>query len=229
MPNWLNHVAIAAPRNGTTSHTVDPNGGSVVAGSNFSPTAGRLLVAFSGGPVTSTTPSGWTLPTNGDVVGAAGLYVWYITAAGADTITTSHGAASNFPIVVDFYEFPTGSTFVGAARQVDTADNTAGPTLSGLTGLNWTAGVAAQALSSAGGVSYTWDAGTEATDTSVDNTGGTDGYTYSLTYTDDNAASSQAYTANSTLNDVTERLVVAVDVGAVAPPVVSMRPLIVVP
>ena len=52
MVQWVNRSLIQAPRNGTTSHTV-----------SFTPaTAGNLLVCVAEGAVTSTTPTGWTLP-----------------------------------------------------------------------------------------------------------------------------------------------------------------------
>jgi hypothetical protein len=115
MSNWLNHVTIAAPRNGTTSHTCDPTnatgGGTVVTGSTFTPTSGRLLVVVCYGAVTFTTPSGWTLPTSGSAVNNGGLYVFYRTAAGSDPFTTTQNG-SNYPVVFDIYEFATGSTFV---------------------------------------------------------------------------------------------------------------------
>ena len=214
MATWLNHVAIAAPRNGTTSHTVDPNGGTVAAGSNFSPTAGRLLVCFAEGAVTSTTPSGWTLPTNGSAINNTGLYVCHRTAAGGDTITTTHNA-SNYPVVFDFYEFNAGSTFTGSASSTGVSPSGgAGPTLSGLSGTHWDAGIMGQIFTSTGAVSMTWNAGVEAVDTKVD-ASGTDGYLYGLTYTEDATGSSASYAATSTNTvDTVERLVVSVVVAA---------------
>src|SRR4051812_44300088 len=106
MVDWVNHVAIAAPRNATTTHNgITPSSGTVVAGTAFTPTAGRLLICLCEGAVTSTTPAGWTLPTGGSAINSTGLYVWYKTAAGSDTVSTTHNA-SNYPAVFDFYEYP---------------------------------------------------------------------------------------------------------------------------
>lgn len=109
----LNHVAITATSSGTTS-SVSPSSGSVSAGTLFTPTAGRLLVCVVGSTTTSTTPNGWTLPTDGAAVAAAGLYVFYKTAAGNDSLTTTHGQ-SNIPVAFHFMEFDSDSTFVDTA------------------------------------------------------------------------------------------------------------------
>ena len=114
MVSWLNHAAIEAPRNGTTTHTVTPSAGTAVAGTTFfTPTAGRLLVCLAEGSVTSTTPSGWTLPTGGSAINNTGLYVWYKTAAGNDSLTTTHNG-SNYDVIFDFYEFPSGTNAIVA-------------------------------------------------------------------------------------------------------------------
>lgn len=220
MADWLNHVTIAGPRNATTTHTVDPSTGTAVSGTLFTPTAGRLLVCAVEGSVTSTTPTGWTLPTNGAAVGNTGLYVWYRVAAGGDTFTTTHNG-SNYPIVFDFYEFPAGSTFAGSAFAISVARAAgAGPTLSGLTGTNWVAFVGGQGVSATtGAFACSWSAGTELVDTlSLQVT--TDGYNYSLAaldasvLTSASSAASFTYTGTSTV----ERLVFAVTVGAAAAP-----------
>lgn len=218
MADWVNHVAISAPRNGTTSHTVTPSSGTVAAGTLFTPTAGNLLVCFAEGSVTSTTPSGWTLPASGSAINNTGLYVWYKTAAGGDSLTTTHNA-SNYPVIFDFYEFPSGSTFNKSAASTGVAYNGgAGPTLSSITGTNWLAGVAGRADSTATASSITWNAGTELTDSYVGNAT-TDGYTYGLTALDSSTNTSQSFAATySPVNAFTvERLVVAVTVSAGAP------------
>lgn len=215
MADWLNHVAIAAPRNGTTTHTVTPSSGSAVFGTLFTPTAGRLLVCVVEGSVTSTTPSGWTLPTGGSAINNTGLYVWYRTAAGSDSLTTTHNG-SNYPVMFHFFEFASGSTFSGSAASTGVSrSGGAGPTLSGLTGTNWTAGVVGQAGNGMTGNStyISWSAGTELADSVLGNSG-TDGYAYGLTATDANTASSASYAATMTANttDTTERLVFAVKI-----------------
>jgi hypothetical protein len=218
MPTWVNHVAIAAPRNGTTSHTVDPNSGTVAAGSLFTPTAGRLLVCVEAGPVTCTTPSGWTLPTNGSAIGGQGVYVWWRTAAGSDTITTSHGGGNNYPIACDFYEYPAGSTFVVAARATGVAHGGANPSLSGLTGTNQIFFVASVGGNTSGSPqSWTWSGGTEATDMWIDGIP-TDGYTLGVDYLENVAtASVTGLNATHTRNTTSDRLTFAVNAAASAP------------
>jgi hypothetical protein len=228
MADFLNHVTIAAPRNAATTHSVSPStanvgttaigtgvvAGSVVAGTLFTPTAGRFLLCVVEAAVTSTTPTNWTLPASGSAVNVTGLYVWYrASAAGSDAITTTHNV-TNYPAIFDFYEFASGSTF-GTSTQATAVSNGggAGPVLSGLTGTNWTAGAAGMGINTTTGTaSVVWSSGTELVDSFVLNSG-TDGYSYSLTYTPDNTATSQSYAATYTLttNSATvERLVFAV-------------------
>lgn len=217
MVKWLNHVTIAAPRNGSTTHTVDPSSASgVVAGTPFTPTAGRFLVCFSGGSVTSTTPSGWTLPTGGNVVANGGLYIWYKTAAGGDTVVTTHNG-SNYPCVFDFYEFPAGTSFVQVAGQGNVAAaGGAGPSLSGLTASSdFRCAAVNQNISGGTAPTFTWSNGTEAVDTGTPAAGGTDGYGYSLTYQEDQVGATYSSAATSTITiTAVERLVLALDVPA---------------
>lgn len=190
MTLWINHVAIAAPRNGTNSHTVDPSSGTVIAGSNFAATAGSLLVCVVHGSVTSSTPSGWTLPTSGSAINATGLYVWHRSAAGGDTITTTHNN-SNFPIVAEFFEFASGSTFVKSASATSVASAGAGPSATSLTGthLDMFAMGRSRGIGEVGAVTATWGAGTELIETSTDYSS-TPGYHYSLAYAEDATGSS---------------------------------------
>lgn len=219
MATYLNHATISAPRTGNTTHTVSPDGtgGTVVDGSAFTPTAGRLLVVCVGGAVTSTTPSGWTLPTNGSAIGSSGLYVFHRTAAGSDSFATTHNG-SNYPVVFDFYEFAAGSTFVASASATGVSENGgAGPTLSGLTGTNWVAGVINQVLTSTSSAfSISWSNGVEEVELVVPQSG-TDGYVYGLTVREDYTGATSSSAATSTWNQSAERLVFAVNVSA-APP-----------
>jgi len=211
----LHHVAIAAPRNGTTTHIVDPSTGTVVAGSAFTPTAGRMLVCKAYGAVTSTTPTAFTLAAS--AINSGGLYVWYdLSCAGSDTITTTHNA-SNYPVVFDFYEFPAGTTWVNAVGATAVAYNGgAGPTISSLTGTNQVYGAAGQTPGST--ASGTWDVGTEIVDTSVIYTT-TDGYSYGVTELVDyaSATASAAWTGDGGATYGAERLMWAVKLPA--PPV----------
>lgn len=217
MALWLNHVAIAAPRNGTTTHTVDPSGGSVVVGTSFTPTAGRLLVCVVEGSVTSTTPSGWTLPSGGSAINNTGLYVFTKTAAGADTVTSTHNG-SNYAVVFHFFEFAAGSTFVGSqsATGVNGTSGT-GPSLTGLTGTNLLFGVYAAGVASGSGAAVSWSAGVELIDTQVASAA-TDGYSYSLTYLEDSVLTSwNGGTHTTTHPTAAERLTFGVKVSASAP------------
>lgn len=215
MVKWLNHVAVAAPRNGSTTHTVSPSSGVVVAGTAFTPSAGNLLVCVVEGAVTSSTPTGWTLPSGGSAVNNTGLYVWHRVAAGADTFSTTHNG-SNYPVVFDIYEFPAGSAFLAAASAVGvSAASGAGPSLSGLTAAaNFRAGVVGQTVSNglAPG-SFTWSVGTEAVDTTTPYDVN-DGYTYSLTYAEDLTGATWSAAATGANGGNTERLVFAVSVPA---------------
>lgn len=209
-------MAIATPRDGTNSHSVDPSSTSnVVNGASFTPTAGRLLICFAEGPVTSTTPTGWTLPAGGSAIDNTGLYVWYISAVGGDTFSTTHNS-SDYPVIFDIYEFLEGSNLLGSVAATGVGKNGFGPTLTGLTGTHWDAGVAAQNASNETIPStVSWDWGTEASEYSEPDNLVTDGYTYGLNYAEDQTPSSVAFQAifegGSTL--LVERLVVAVYVS----------------
>lgn len=216
--NYLNHVCIAAPRNATNSHTVDPNGGTVVTGTNFLPTAGRFLLLVCAGPVTFTTPSGWTLPTNGSADNFGSCTVFYrASAAGSDTVTTTHNG-TNYPASYDFYEYPAGTTFAGAAQAINVSKaGGAGPTLSGLTGTNDGFGTVDSDVTSGASGSSTWSVGTEVVDSFVA-ASGTDGYVYGATYIQDSTASSlsSAATVTASGGGATERLMFAVTLPAAA-------------
>lgn len=212
MPRWINHVAISAPRNGTTSHAVTPSSGTVATGTLFTPTAGNFLLVVVEGAVTSTTPSGWTLPTGGSAVSNTGLYVWHRTAAGSDILTTTHNG-SNYPIVFDFYEFPAGTTFLGAASATGVAGNPggAGPTLTLAAGTKDIFGAAAMGAPNSART-WTWNTGVKATDTTVVNSG-TDGYSFTTTYLESSTLTSASAAATISVASATvERLMFAVSV-----------------
>lgn len=229
---WLNHAAIAAPRNATTAHNgITPSTGTVVAGSAFTPTAGRLLVCVGQGAVTFTTPSGWTLPAGGSAINNAGLYVFTKTAAGSDTLSTTHNG-SNYPVMFDFFEFDSTYSFVGSVSATAVAANGgAGPSITGLTGSNHVFYSAGQPNSSTTlSRSWTWSSGAEATDTSVVNAT-TDGYIYSTAHNDNVVAASSSSAATSTeLGNTVERLTWAVkDSGGgggtpAIPPIIVLAP-----
>lgn len=157
-PTYTNRVTMRYARNGTTSHTFNPSsatGATVTDGQLFTPTAGRFLVGIVEGAVTTTgtagggggtAPTGWTLPANGAAVNNTGLYVFYKTAAGSDTMLGQHNG-SNYTSVVTFIEYPAGTTFLKAAQTTGIDLSTAGPALTGLTGTNDLWGAVATGLS----------------------------------------------------------------------------------
>lgn len=212
MPAWLNQVTIAAPSNGTTTHAVNPASGTAVAGSLFTPTAGRFLLLVVEGSVTSTTPSGWTLPTNGSAINNTGLYVWYkASASGGDTISTTHNS-SNYPVAFSFFEFPAGTTFVKAATATGTGLSAANPTISALTGTNTVMGAAGVAVFG-GSNSATWNSpNVEAVDTFA--TTGPTGYWSGVSYQDSYVSATYAPTPTISIGSGgsnSERLTFAVN------------------
>ena len=212
MVQWVNRSQVNAPRNGTTSHTV-----------NFAPaTAGNMLICVTEGAVTSTTPTGWTLPSGGSAVNNTGLYVWRKTAtAGESSLTTTHNG-SNYPAGFVVYEFPAGSTFVKSIAGTGLTSAAAGPNLTGLTGTNLTFG--AIGIGDGSGnvyVSTAWS-GTGApikdTDTGTAESG-TDGYGLSIGYVEGNTAASFQPTGSITQTgaaNTKEALTFAVNVATVS-------------
>lgn len=223
MATWSNRVVVEAPRNGTLTHTVDPAAGTVLLGSSFTPTAGRLLVVVAQGAVTSSTPTGWTLPTGGSAVNLSGLYVWHRTAVGADTFSTTHNG-SNYPVAFEIHEYPVGSAFVSSVSATGVASaGGAGPTLSGLTGTNHTYFAVGMAGNLTGAVrTFTWSTGTEISDVGVVNAGtpATDGYALGVANLPDSVltSASSAATLSPSNADTAERLVFAVSIGSGPPP-----------
>lgn len=191
MSAWVNRTLVQTPRNATSTHTVA-----------FTPaTVGNLLVAIAEGSVTSTTPTGWTLPTGGSAINNTGLYVWYKTAAASEaSFTTTHNAA-NYAVGFVVYEFAAGSTFVKSVSATGSATTAANPNLTGLTGTNTTFGVVGISDGSGNGYTSTaWSGtGTPVKDTDVGAAdSGTDGYGLSVAYVDGNTATSFQPTGNAT-------------------------------
>ncbi len=150
---WLNHVTVmmSAPPSGTFDPSNPTASGTVKNGAAFTPTAGRLLVLVVAGPVTSSTPTGWTLPSGGYAVSSDGVYVFTKTAAGGDIVPAIGHNSSSYPVTYDLYEFASTSTFVKAQGFV-TVGSGSTATITGLTGTNTVFAVVA---GTAGSV-YTW-------------------------------------------------------------------------
>jgi hypothetical protein len=202
---WLNHVAISAPRNGTTGHRISPtntgtvggtavDAGTVVAGSTFTPTAGRFLICVSQAGVTSTTPSGWTLTQS--AVNNTGQYLWSKTAAGSgdsDGVATTHNAA-NYLTLFHFFEFAANWTVLNSVANaaMTAAQTVANPNLTGLPG---TAVVAmacrGQGVGSGNNTTHsaTWSSATEQSDLWAAYAT-TDGYWLGIAYTEDHTGTS---------------------------------------
>jgi len=100
--------------------------------------------------VTSTLPTGWALAPNGSLVGGGGLYLWTKTAAGGDSVSTTHNG-SNFAVIFHFFEFAAGAVLQDCQNNsiIATAANFA---ISGLTGTtNIVMGAKAGSVASASG------------------------------------------------------------------------------
>lgn len=185
MATFTNHVTLHGTANGTTSHTVNPASGTVLAGSAFTPTAGRLLVVIAYGSVTSTTPSGWTLEAS--AINSGGLYIWSRTAAGSDTFSTTHNG-SNYECIFTILEFPAGSTYFSDITATNTTDTGANPNLTGLTGTKWVAG--AKALNTNAATSGVWTSPVVELCDSSQVSAPTDGCWLSVGYVEDSVAAS---------------------------------------
>lgn len=203
MVAWLNRTVVQAPRNGTSSHTVD-----------FTPAAaGRLLVCVVEGAVTSTTPTGWTLRAS--AVNNTGLYVWSKTAAAGESqfVTTHNGA--NYPVGFTVYEFPAGAAWGTSAQGSGVGHSSASPTLSGLTGTNLLCAVYGQVNDSATARTLTW-AAPYVEDVDVNTVlSGTDGYLLGVAFLEASTLTSTSPTpTNSAGGLTTERVTFAMTMPA---------------
>lgn len=212
----LNHVAIHVHNDGTTTRTVTPSSGTVVAGAPFVPVAGRLLVCVIAGAPWVDTPAGWSMPSGGHASAWANLMLWHRIAAGGDTVTTTMGA--DHPSVWHWIEFPAGSVFGASVAGTEDTNGGPGPLLTGVDAPSWVA--AAMGLSLWGPTRVTtWSAGEPLVDVSHIPDTGFQGYTYSLTHATGVTGSwSSAATVTNPQGSPQERIVFAVQVssGAVA-------------
>ena len=227
MATWINFCSLAAPRiSGSYTHTVGPDGtgGAVFAGTAFTPTEGNLLLCVANGAVTFSTPSGWTLPSNGSAIYYTGLYVFGRTAtAGSNNFTTTHNGA-NYPANFTFLEFYQGSSFVKSAYSDNESPNTPNPALTGLLAGDTTFGVAGINASETdhtegNGYFVVWNTGTRLFTKTVPKLG-TDGYMHSVVATDHiEGTSAPSYSYSGSKTDFMsngQRLTFAI--RAVAPP-----------
>lgn len=116
-PFWVNKASGTAPRNGTTSHTIN---------FGFTSASGSYLILIIHGAVTNTI-SGWTELQAPISSGECSLFVK--TSAGDSSVTVTHNG-SNYPVNWIVYECAAGTA-------VTSSDSTTGgnDTMPGLTGL----------------------------------------------------------------------------------------------
>ena len=178
MAKWLQRTVLAGTSinpNGTANHTC----------TFTAATSGSYLVAVVAGSVTFTTPAGWTLLASG--VNNATVYVFTKTAtAGESSFTTTHNG-SNFPIRGVVYEFPAGTTSIGANYQTGVGAGTVTtPALAGLSGTYTLFGARTHGLTGGanGTIDVTWTTpSTENYEVSVGNSTN-DGVGLSVAYAD---------------------------------------------
>jgi hypothetical protein len=220
MARWTNTYTLGMPSGAATNTiVVDPTtSGTVLAGTRVAPSAGNLLVCIAGGGLTQTTPSGWTLPTNGSAVGNGGTYIWSRTATGSDTITTTVNGPGTWPTVYTFLEFAAGSTLLGANSAINVSKSAgAGPTLTTAAGTKLYVAVGNQNYAPTSGTPA-WSAwgnsAVEFVDVFVVGGSNFKGYVFGHAYIEDSTATSMAVAATLTSNDTdtTERLMFAVQV-----------------
>lgn len=119
-PPWTNFASGTAPRNGSTSHTIN---------FGFTSTTGRFLVVEVFGAVTNAA-AGWTEQLA--PVASAELSVFTKTSAGESSITVTHNG-SNYPVHWTVREYAAGSTWVGYVDSNSNVDTF--PALTGLPGV----------------------------------------------------------------------------------------------
>jgi len=210
----------------STTRTVNPaSSGTVVAGTRFTPTAGRRLVAIAGGAITQTAPTGWLPNPNvtgqNAVVNNGGHYVWNKVAAGGDTLTTTTNGTGAWPSIYTFLEFEAGSTVVAFAGAGNVAvTNGAGPTLTMPAGTKtvYAAGNGTLGGSVGASASWTFSGATEFVDAIAPNPGtGPEGASQGVAYVEDTTSTSLAVTASVAYvnaSSTPERLIFAVSVAA---------------
>lgn len=195
MSAWLRRSVLSgasSDRNGTNSHTC-----------TFTPaTAGSLLVAVVAGPVTFSTPAGWSVV--GSAVNNGGLYVFAkVATAAEDTFTTTHNGA-NHPILGVVYEYPAGSTIQAASSSINNLVNSplVSPTVAGLVGPFTRFGVTGQVQTSGAAPPSTtaWTTPTIEDYDAAAPFAATDGIALSIAYDDNVPGASFAEAATLTSN-----------------------------
>lgn len=169
----VNTVTVVTTAASTTGRVSDPaSGGTVLAGTRFTPTAGRLLLCVGSGAVNQTLPSGspWTLPTNGDAVSNGGHFLFTKTAAGGgnDSLTFNSNGTGAWPTIHTFLEFVSGVSLLGVAKATGVASGGTGPVLAMAAGTKSVyAGANGIIGGTSGSITFTWDQGVEVVDVST--------------------------------------------------------------
>ena len=193
MARWLNRTVLSGAsvaQNGTSSHTC-----------SFTPASGgNYLLAIVTGSVTCSTPAGWTLVAAS--VEMAGLYAFAkIASADEDSFATTHNG-SNYAIRGIVYEFPAGTSVIGANYAFGLGGGTiSSPALSGLEGTYSVFAARSHSLALANGSMsvnpWTLPA-TKDYEAYVGYAGGTEGVGLSVAYQDDTTGSTFAPNYNMT-------------------------------
>ncbi|GIE35904.1 hypothetical protein Ait01nite_089490 [Actinoplanes italicus] len=142
-PPWLNRAVGTAPKNASTSHTIN---------FGFTSTSGSLLAVFVHGAVTNTA-TGWTKQAGPVATGECALLTK--TSTGDTSITITHNG-SDYAVNYVIYEWPAGTTLTGVDSTTGTSDALVG--LSGLPGTEQVAiaAIGRVAVGSETGASATW-------------------------------------------------------------------------
>lgn len=221
MAKWTVASLSQQARNGTTSHTF----------TFTQPAAGSFLVAVVAGPVTFTTPTGFTQVQS--AVNAGGQYLFTkASATGSETSITCTTNSANFPAVARIYEFPSGSTILGSLSKVNAGQASfSGAALTALgSSVKLLVGVGSQAATS--GTTPTWSAWSNSAveDTDVNAPfSGNDGYSLGIAYLEDSVLTGWTPTATITSGSLqgAEAITFAVSVAAggapATPPILTMQ------
>lgn len=216
-PPWVHKSQGVAPRNGTTSHTINFT---TDGDAPFTPATGSLLLVYIGGGVTNAA-SGWTEVEQ--PVSSGELSAFTIVSAPTTSITVTHNG-SNYPCPWVVKEYPSGSV-VTSSTSSNTSNDTF-PTLSGLTGGAGNERVIDAAFlrvadggesgfSAVWGSSFVEDADQYIAQSPTDGAGFTSGHLINVTATSSTPTITPTYGGTWTIND-REKVVLAIN--AVAPP-----------
>jgi hypothetical protein len=117
--------------NSATANFADGNTGHVYTLPSGAPSAGDLDILFVNSDTTVTTPSGFTLPTNGSFVNSQGAYGYYRIATGGEGSTVTVTTNGNFDTDLIWQRWQGASSFdVAANAHVDGSTGSSTPAVS---------------------------------------------------------------------------------------------------